>query len=262
MKRKVYSFINIFGLAIGVAVCMVILKYVDFELSYDQYHKNTANIYRTITTYKVNGEERGAIPLSGFAQGPSMLADIPEVKTYVRTHPMYGGAVLSYKRDGVDPSTFRESNIQFVDSTFFDVFTYTALKGSLSTALDEPNSIVITKKMADKYFSRDEDALGKIINVSGGWSDGDYEVTAVIDDVPANSSLSFEFLFPIHNLLKGGQYVQDNGWGWNNFVSYIELHNGTDAKALAPKFAQLIDKYRGKDLAESGTQVILKLQPL
>src|ERR1700754_1723186 len=95
LKRKVYSFINIFGLAIGVSVCLVILKYVDFELSYDSYHKEAPSTYRTLTTYYQNGESRGTGPLSGYAQGPAMLTDIPEVKTYIRTHPMYGGAVFA-----------------------------------------------------------------------------------------------------------------------------------------------------------------------
>src|SRR5688572_9550275 len=87
LKRKVYSFINIFGLAIGVAVCLVILKYVDFELSYDTFHKDAPHIYRTTTTSFRNGELRGTSVLSGYAQGPSMQADIPEVEHYVRTHP-------------------------------------------------------------------------------------------------------------------------------------------------------------------------------
>ena len=78
-KRKLYSFINIFGLAIGVAVCLVILKYVDFELSYDSFHKDADNIYRTLSTDYRNGEIRGTSPISGFKQGPSLLADIPEV---------------------------------------------------------------------------------------------------------------------------------------------------------------------------------------
>ena len=83
LKRKLYSFINIFGLAIGVAVCLVILRYVDFELSYDSFHKNAGQLYRTKTTTYRNGELRGSGILSGYAQGPSLLADVPEIKSYV-----------------------------------------------------------------------------------------------------------------------------------------------------------------------------------
>ena len=264
LKRKLYSFINIMGLAIGVAVCLVILKYVDFELSYDRFHKNAANIYRTTTTYYQNGELRGSGVISSFAQGPSLMADIPEVKRYIRTHPMYGGAVLSYTPPSGDPVTFYEdqSNIQWVDSTFLDVFTYPAIHGDLNTALDQPNSIVLTRKAALRYFGRDEDVIGKIMKISGGWSDGDYEVTAVLENVPQNSHLYFEMLFPIHNLLKSGQYIRDDGWGWNNFVTYIELYPNTDLKAAEAKFPAFIEKYRGKNLAESNGKLELHLQPI
>src|SRR5687768_2537702 len=145
-KRKLYSFINIFGLAIGVAVCLVILKYVDFELSYDSFHQDANNIYRTTTTDYQNGEIRGTNPISGYKQGPSLLMDIPEVKTYVRTHPMYGGVVVN-NNNVPEPIRFHESNIQFVDSTFLDVFTYQLALGDPTTALDRSNTMVITQLM-------------------------------------------------------------------------------------------------------------------
>lgn len=263
LKRKLYSFINIFGLAIGVAVCLVILKYVDFELSYDTFNKNGRNIYRVINTYSQNGEVRATQVITGYAMGPSMLADIPEVKRYVRMHPMYGGAVVSYNRPGGEPSMFHEdNNMYFTDSTFLDVFTFQAIEGNLSTALDNPNSVVITKKAAAKYFGKNEDPLGKILKVAGGWSDGDYEVTAVIEDVPENSHRTFDFLFPIHNLLRNGQYTNDDGWGWNNFETYVELNAHADSKTVESKLPAFIEKYRGKDLAESNGKSVLKLQPL
>ena len=262
LKRKLYSFINIFGLAIGVAVCLVILKYVDFELSYDKFHKNAANIYRTFVTNYQNGDIRNTAVISSFAQGPSLLADIPEVQAYVRTHPMYGGAVVTYERPAGDPSVFHEENIQFADSTFMDVFTYQAVEGNLSTALDNPNSVVITKKTALKYFGKDEDPMGKILKVSGGWADGDYEVTAVLADVPQNSHFTFDFLFPIHNLLRNDQYTHDDGWGWNNFVTYIQLNPHADKKAVEAKLPAFVEKYRGKDLAERNQKLVMTLQPL
>ncbi len=262
LKRKLYSFINIFGLAIGVAVCLVILKYVDFELSYDRFNVNAPRIYRVITTSYANGELRGSNIISAYAQGPSLLADIPEVKSYIRTHPMYGGAVVSYKRDNGDPSTFHEENIQFVDSTFLDVFTYSSLHGDLNTALDKPASVVITEKMASKYFGKEEDPIGKVLQVSGGWADGDYEVTAVLKNIPQNSHFTFDFLFPTHNLLEGQQYQQDDGWGWNNFVTYVELHEHTDVKKVEEKMPAFIDKYRGKDLATSNSKEVLTFQPI
>ena len=260
-KRKVYSFINIAGLSIGMAVCLVILRYVDFELSYDRFHKNAEHIYRATKSYYQNGEYRGTGIISGYAEGPLLQADLPEVKAYVRTHPMYGGAVVTYQGDG-EPVVFFEENLQFADSTFFDVFTYPVEAGDLGSALDDPNSVVITREMADKYFGPNADAIGKTILVSGGWANGNYTVTAVLKEVPKNSHFVFDMMFPIHNLLQQPQYTQDDGWGWNNFVTYVELHPGVDVKGLETKLAAFVEKYRGKDLAESNGRLEIKLQPI
>jgi putative ABC transport system permease protein len=260
-KRKLYSFINIFGLAIGVAVCLVILKYVDFELSYDSFHRDASNIYRTTTTDYQNGELRGTNPISGYKQGPSLVMDIPEVKTYVRTHPMYGGAVVN-NNDLPEPIRFHESNLQFVDSTFLDVFTYTLSSGNLATALDRSNTMVITQPMAEKYFGKNIDPVGKVLTLSGGWSEGDYEVTGVIKDVPQNSHFTFDFLLNMHSLLQNNQYKSDDGWGWNNFVTYVQLHPTANLKAVHDKMPAFIKKYRGEDLAKSDSKQELTLQPI
>ena len=94
-KRSLFSFINIFGLSIGVAVCLVILKYVDFELSYDRHHINGPQVYRTILTRYLDGKFRDIIPLTGYGTGPALQTDIPEVKEFARMHEMYGGSVVA-----------------------------------------------------------------------------------------------------------------------------------------------------------------------
>jgi len=240
----------------------VILKYVDFELSYDSFHRNAGQLFRTNTSNYRNGEFRGAGILSGYAQGPSLLADVPEIKSYVRTHPMYGGAVVTFKRESGDPTTFHEEHIQWVDSTYLDMFTHVSIQGDLNTALDNPNSIVLTKKTAERYFHKGEDPLGKTMKVSGGWSDGDYQVTAILENVPENSHFTFDFLLPTHNLLRNGQYTNDDGWGWNNFITYVQLHPLTDVKKVEEKFPAFIEKYQGKNLAESNSKNVLSLQPI
>src|SRR4051812_10914233 len=110
LKRKLYSFINIFGLATGVAVCLVILRYVDFELSYDRFNTNAEKIYRVTTKRFQGGEVRGNYVVSSYNLGPSLVADIPEVKGFVRTHPMYGGAVATYKPAAGDAAIFQEES--------------------------------------------------------------------------------------------------------------------------------------------------------
>lgn len=261
LKRKIYSFINIFGLALGMAVCLVILKYVDFELSYDSFHTNSTSVYRVNSTWYQNGEDRGTGIISGYALGPALQSEIPGIKTYVRTHPMYGGSVLTYDREN-NPSIFHEGSIQLVDSTFFDVFTYESVEGDLKTALQKPNSIVITEKIASRYFKDDEDPLGKLFQISGGWCDGAYEITAVIKNVPQNSHFPFEILMPMHNLLLNGQYKEDNGWGWNNFVTYVQLEPGANHKAIEEKLPALVDKYQGENLAQSNSKRIYSFQPI
>jgi putative ABC transport system permease protein len=263
LKRKLYSFINIVGLAVAMAVCLVILKYVDFELSYDRFNKDAVNIYRVTTSYYQNNELKGNYVVSGWALGPTLLSDLPETKTFIRTHPMYGGAVATYKPEAGEAVIFQEENIQFADSTFFDVFTYEAKSGNLSTSLDNPNSVVITDKIAQKYFGKGVDPIGKDFQISGGWADGTYEVTGVLREVPENSHFQFDFIFPIHNLLLGNQYQQDkDGWGWNNFVTYVQLHEHASLQSAKEKIPAFVKKYFGEKLAETKGNKVFNFQPI
>lgn len=149
-----------------------------------------------------------------------------------------------------------------ISRAFFDVFTYEAVEGDLRTALQKPNSIVITEKIASRYFKDDEDPLGKIFQVSGGWTDGAYEITAVIKNTPQNSHFPFDIVMPMHNLLLNGQYQEDDGWGWNNFVTYVELEAKADHQAVEEKLPALVEKYQGEDLAKSNSKRIYTLQPI
>ena len=128
-------------------------------------------------------------------------------------------------------------------------------------ALDRPSTIVITNEMALKYFGK-ENPVGKALTLSGGWAEGEYEVTGIIKEVPQNSHFTFDFLINIHNLLQNEQYKNDDGWGWSNFVTYVQLHPQADLKAAHDKMPAFIEKYRGKDLAESNSKVTLTLQPI
>ncbi len=142
------------------------------------------------------------------------------------------------------------------------MFTHKVLLGDVKHALDRPGTVVITRKMADKYFGDNADPVGKTLKVSGGWSDGEYEVTAVIENVPGNASFRFDFLFNIHNLLQNGQYKQDKGWGWNNFITYVQLHPGTNIKTVDEKMPAFIEKYQGNDLKDSNSRLVQSFQPL
>lgn len=265
IKRKAFSLINMLGLSIGFAVCLVILKHVDFELSFDRYHDKAGRIYRTVSTYHTNGELKGTYPLSDFGQGPSLLDNIPDVKNYVRTHFLHGGAVLSTTADSGERIQFYEDeSIQFVDSTFFDVFTHDAVDGDLTTALDAPNSIVLTEHAAHKYFGTNKDILGRVIKVSGNWwVNQDYVVTAVIKNVPDNSHFTFDFLLSMHNLLLNDFYRSGSGTSIEgNFVTYVELAPGSDVETVKEKLNDFINRFQGAELERLNTKGVLTLQPI
>lgn len=261
LKQKGFSLINILGLAIGISVCLVILQYVQFELSYDNFHQNKDRVYRTITSSYTNGEHRGDFPLSGYAQGPSMMQDYPEVEAYCRIHPQYGGAVVASGKNSQEVLLHEES-MYYADSTFFDFFTYTAEAGDLKTSLSTPMSIVITREMANKYFREDSEALGEFLTLSGGWTEGLYTVTAVLEDPPENSHLEFDFLLSMHDLLENGQYQNGDGWGWSNFITYILLYQGSIPRDLEDKLPEFVTKYEGENLAETNSEYKIELQPI
>lgn len=250
LKQKVYSFINISGLAVGIAVCLVIWKYVDFELSFDRYHKNADNIYRTtFTEYGKNWQDDWFAEF-GYGLGPALIGEIPEIKNFVRIHPLYGDAALiSYQDESGERTIFREKNILFADSSFFDIFSYDFISGDPSNALDKPSSIVITKAVANRYFSEQVDPIGKALHVrTNDWGNGDYIVTAVIREVPQNSHLQFDMLFSMHNLLQTEYYRDtETAWGATNFTTYVEMSSGTDISSLEGKTKRFMDVHTGTD---------------
>ena len=261
-KRKLFSFINIFGLALGVSACMVILKYIDFETSYDNFHVNEKNLYRITRTVYQNNEKRIATITSSYGLGPALATELPEVKRSIRTHPMYGGAVMIYQPPAGEALAFHEYTINIVDSTFLRAFTFQAVEGNPATALDDPHAMVITKSMAEKYFGK-ESAIGKTIRLTGtGWSNGDYTVTAVLEDVPPNSHFWFTVLVPSHDLLQNQQYKEDDGWKWNNFVTYVELNDHANAATVNTKLTGFARHHFDERQSESNTNTVLGLQPI
>src|SRR5688572_27425898 len=248
-KRKIYSFINIFGLAIGIAFCLVIWKYVEFELSYDRFHRHADNIYRTtFTEYGKNWKDDWFAEF-GYGLGPALINEIPEIRNYARIHPMYGDAALiSFDNQNGEQSLFHEKNIYFADSSFLDIFTFDVIKGDALNPLDRPSSMLITESTANRYFG-DADPIGKLLHVrTKDWGDGDYTVTAVIKDVPENSHLQFDILFSMHNLLQIEYYKDEEAaWSATNFVTYVEMSANTDMKSLDAKTKRFMDKHTGTE---------------
>jgi putative ABC transport system permease protein len=156
LRYKVYSAINISGLAIGMACCILIFLFVEHELSYDTFHNHEQQIYRITTDVPYqNGIDHLAITWGPV--GPLLVKDFPEVIQAVRFFHYFPKALLSYEE-----KHFYESRFFFVEPTVFEVFTFPLLKGDAHTALNDPNAVVITEEMAEKYFG-DKDPIGKIL---------------------------------------------------------------------------------------------------
>ncbi len=227
IKNKAFSIINITGLATGLACFILIALYVVDELSYDRYNENAANIYRINADLKFGGTALH-MAVSPDPMAPDLKNDYPEVEQYTRIYASSGPKLIRKGNQFIN-----EQRVANVDSTFFDMFTLPAIAGDTKTALNAPNTVVITESSAKKYFGT-VDALGKTIEADNT----PYKVTAVIKDIPAHTHFNFDFLFSMANAnYQMGNYVS------NNFHSYIRLKKGTDYKKFEKNFDQVIEKY-------------------
>ena len=230
-KNKGYSTINILGLAVGLATCLVIILYVVDELSYDRFYKNGRNIYRVNADIKFGGNSLHITQTSDM-MGQLLKKDYPQVQEYTRIYNNNGSKLIK-KGEGF----INEQRVAHVDSTFFRVFDLPAIDGDTKKALDDPNTVVVTESAARKYFN-DVQAIGKTIEEKDGQSTTPYKITAVVKDIPQNSHLNFEFFFSMKNV--------DYQWGQatsHNFHTYVALRPGTDYKAFQKNFTAYIDKY-------------------
>lgn len=256
-KRAAFSSINILGLATGVAACLVILHYIDFETSYDRFHPRIGSLYRITRELHKEGEVMAPTPMTTYGLGPALADELPEVETYIRTHDEAG--VVLYESPAGETRAFHENYMLAVDSTFLHAFTFSALEGNTATALDAPDNIVITQTIARKYFGNDG-ALGKTLRLAGGRLKGDYTVTAVLADIPQNSHFDFNILVPLHNMLTSRQYSQEDGWGWNNFQTYLLLRENASRDAALHKLPDFCHRYL--ELKEINGHIEINLQPV
>ncbi len=230
VKNKTFSFINIIGLASGLACFILIALYVADELSYDRFNEKAARIYR-INSDIVFGGNKLHLAVASDPMGATLKKDYPQVEEYTRFYSSSGAKLVKKGNEYI-----RENNVAHADSTLFDVFTLPVIAGDPKTALNEPNTVVITESAAKKHFST-TDAIGKNIETDDNGSTL-YKVTAVIKDIPHNSHFNFDMIFSMDNV----QYQ------WGNFLShnhqtYLLLKPGTDYKEFEKNFKQFINKY-------------------
>lgn len=230
-KSKVFTFINIAGLAIGLTAAMLILLYTKDEVSYDKFHTNNPNIYR-ITSAWINpdgsiGNKDGS---TGDFQGPKFKEKIPEIEAFVR--------VQSQFNDVRGNSEIKGYEMLAADANFFSVFSFSLSSGNPATALQKPNSIVISEEIAEKFFKTKE-ALGKTLELKEDGKFVPYQITGVSKKCPQNSSIKFDFLLP--KIVDDKEY--SNADNWFNFFqnTFVLLHPKAELQQVEAKIKQVYE---------------------
>ena len=247
-KNKLYSAINIFGLTVGLAACLLIGVYIDHELSYDKFNVNAGRIVRATMEYK-RSETVNETALTGTKVGPQFKRTFPAVEEYVRTF-IGSGVVKSGER------VFDEPRVLYADEPFFKVFSFQFVEGNAATALDAPDKIVVTRSVAKKYFGNDA-ALNKRLTVKGK----EYTVSAVCEDAPQNSQVKFDL---VTQFLSLSDNVKNETW-WNaNWITYLLLRDKNNVVQLQ----QQVNNYmstadvRKEARLEGNDYLHYQLQPL
>ncbi|WP_247233052.1 ABC transporter permease [Telluribacter sp. SYSU D00476] len=229
-KHKAFSFINITGLAVGLATTMLILLWVKDEVSMDRFHANYERIYN-VMEHQANGAEVATFSSIPMPAAATIKRDVPEVEAASRIS--WGDERLfNYKE-----KTFVERGL-YVDPDFLTVFTFPLLSGDRKTALTEPNTVLISEKLAAKYFGSD-DPINKTIRISQKL---DYKVVGVLKDVPANSTYKFDWLMPITDYIREQQMNPDS-WGNNNIRTALLLKPGTEAEKVNQKIKDMVGQH-------------------
>lgn len=256
LKNKVFTAINIFGLATGLAVCLFIFQFVSFELSYDTFHDKYQRTYRVTNDRFQNGKliQHGTITYPTI--GPTMKKDYPEIEEYTRLMP---GGDLNVR---IDDKFFRGDRCHFVDEHFLSVFSFPLLAGERSSALKQPYSMMLTATTAKKYFdvkaNNYSDVVGKVLY--WGRDPQPYKITAVCTDIQENTHIQFDALVSYATLVKA-EPDADNSWTWSDMRHYLVLQPGTDYKLLENKFEEFSNRYfQGNKV--SGSVEKFYLQPL
>lgn len=242
-KNKVFSFINMMGLAIGMAGCLLILEYILFETSYDQFHTNGKQIYRVISQPE---ESETFVATANAPLGPTLKAEFPEVEKFTRFLFSSGVVTISNTQTG-KVASYREDKLAYVDSTFLQLFSYPVLSGTRAGMLQNPNTVVISENFANKYFGSGN-AVGNTLTFYDQFGKHICTVTGVLAGIPQNSHLQFDALFSMATLNKTEQFwAKLDNWSWTSFYTYVQLAENASSQQMTDKFPALIKKYGGSD---------------
>jgi len=228
-KHKAYSFINIFGLALGMASAVLILLFVRYERSYDRFHENADRIQR-IAVRALIGNTKIRQTNTPAIMTPTLLEHYPEVEYSIRFLESFEGVTVKY-----GDMVLNEYGVGSTDADFFKVFTFPLTAGNPETALQEPNTVVISETMAQKYF-KGEEALNRTLNIDGA----DFRVSGVMADFPKNSHFHFDMLRSLNTY---STRLADTNWFNNSYQTYLLFHEGSQAASLEAKFPEIVRNY-------------------
>ncbi len=242
-RYKMYSTLNVLGLALGIASCIVIFLVVKYELSYDSFNKKADRIYRvTLNAIDFN-------PSVSMAVAPAMRASFPEIEQVSQVWHQEDGQVK------IGQTRYQEKNWAYADAEYARIFDYEWLKGNPATALAEPNSVVLTQSAATKYFG-DKDPVGQTFTLN---NNNLVKVTGVIKDVPGNTTFPFTFLVSFETVKEDVKGMMNNFYAIAGGNTYILVPPGFDIENIHKRIPAFIEKHWGKDIAKEAR---LPLQPL
>lgn len=253
LRQKVFSALNVSGLAIGLTCFILIFLFVSEEVSYDRFHTNSDRIYRVLEHFESEGvgEHSASQP---FPAGPALKSEFPrQVEHAVRLFNFQSPSLALANK--VADKAFNESRLFFADSTFLKVFDYQLLEGSRENALKNPNSILISRSMASKYFGF-ENPMGKILEFQGTQN---LEVTGILEDAPQNAHFQYDFIVSFSSLKQWYNGSYPASWYWNPCWTYVLLEENTDPGLFESQLVGFVDKYFPDFIKND---VTLELQPL
>jgi len=253
-KYKAYSLINITGLAIGMACCILIIQYVQDELSYDLYHEKADRIYRLVDALDMSGPTSRYLALSSAPFAPALKNEFPEVEDAVRFF-LGRRRMVTYGEN-----KYYEEGIIFADASLFRIFTFPLIEGDPETALEAPHTIVISERVALKYFGN-ENPMNKIMKINND----DYLITGILRDIPRNSHFLAD-IFASMKTLEQIPTVQERffqNWARHEFYTYLLLKEGYSASGLQSKLPEFIEKHAAQQIKTIlGSTLSSTLQPL
>lgn len=250
-RNQTFSFINLLGLSIGMAACLLILQYVRYERGYDNFHEEKDNLYRVAQKRFDKGELSTEWAAGCGAIGPALKAEFPEVKAASTVRSL--GGTMRYK-----DNFFRERNMYMVMPDFFKMFTFEVVEGNPEEQFTEPFQAAVSRSTAKRYFGS-EDPIGKTITHNG---ENDFTVVAIFEDIPEQSHMKFDLLFSYQTFIswQGEQVL--TAWQWDGFYTYVLLQEGTDQAAFEAKIPALVETQAGERLKEFDAWMSFYLQPV